>query len=263
MSVNQWKRHQIAKATLKALFSQPDRVYVIHYSCESFYDRADGSSPRITSVAIRNLDSAQTISFSIHKEAELKGVPINAINSSYDFLEKGMLDQLAKHLGQLNNATYLHWNMRGPNYGFQAIEHRHRVLEGDPYVVPDDRKIDLARLFVSLYGEDYIEHPRMENLLKLNKSLSSRDFLAGQEEAVAFQQQRYVDLYLSTIKKVDVISHLAQRAYDGKLKTKASLLSVHGLSMELILSFVYGVLAILATIGGVIALITSVRGLFP
>jgi len=40
-------------------------AWVIHYSCESFYDRPNGASPRITSIAVRKLDSGQTLSFSI------------------------------------------------------------------------------------------------------------------------------------------------------------------------------------------------------
>jgi hypothetical protein len=34
---------------------------------------------------------------------------------------------------------YVHWNMRDVNYGFQAIEHRFRVLGGEPYIVEDAR----------------------------------------------------------------------------------------------------------------------------
>lgn len=44
-------------ATLDRIFAHPANVWVIHYSCESFYDRPEGRSPRITSIATRKLNS--------------------------------------------------------------------------------------------------------------------------------------------------------------------------------------------------------------
>jgi hypothetical protein len=38
--------------------------------------------------------------------------------------------------------------MRNINFGFQAIEHRYKVLGGKPYIVEDDRKVDLAKLLI-------------------------------------------------------------------------------------------------------------------
>ncbi|HUF19319.1 MAG TPA: hypothetical protein VMP00_01065, partial [Burkholderiales bacterium] len=52
------------------LLEQGDTALVIHYSCESFYDKTDGKTPRITFIAVRNLRSGQTDSFSIHQMAE-------------------------------------------------------------------------------------------------------------------------------------------------------------------------------------------------
>lgn len=109
-----------------------ENVYVLHYSCESFYDRADGSTPRITSIAARNLASGQTESFSIHKTAELRQIPLAESRNHYDTLEKEMLDEFAQFLHRKHHCSWVHWNMRDINYGFQAIEHRHRVLGGTP-----------------------------------------------------------------------------------------------------------------------------------
>lgn len=55
-----YKRQSIARKELDDIWDHPEQVSVIHYSCESFYDRTDGTSPRITSIAIRNLESGQT-----------------------------------------------------------------------------------------------------------------------------------------------------------------------------------------------------------
>lgn len=51
---NKVQKRKQAKVRLTELVSKSDQVIVIHYSWESFYDRPDGSSPRITSIAVRN-----------------------------------------------------------------------------------------------------------------------------------------------------------------------------------------------------------------
>ena len=68
------KSRKEALRRLRELDDRRDSVVVIHYSCESFYDRPDRSTPRVTSIAVRNLGSGQTESFSIHKVAELKAI---------------------------------------------------------------------------------------------------------------------------------------------------------------------------------------------
>ena len=60
------RRLRKARKQLTEINEKRGNVVVIHYSCESFYDRSDGTSPRITSIAVRNLATGQTESFSIH-----------------------------------------------------------------------------------------------------------------------------------------------------------------------------------------------------
>lgn len=71
--------------------------------------------------------------------------------------------------------------MRDINYGFKAIEHRYEILGGNPYIVDIYKKIDLTRLFIDLYGKNYVDHPRMPNILQMNIKL--KDFLNRKEEA--------------------------------------------------------------------------------
>ena len=129
------KRHQ-AKKQLSEAIADAHHIVAIHYSCESFYDRPDGTSPRITSIAVRNLATGQTSSFSIHQIAERCHV-LNEIEDHYNDLEKEMLtdfyDYVRGHIGY----KWLHWNMRDVNYGFPAIAHRYKVLGGDPVEVPE------------------------------------------------------------------------------------------------------------------------------
>ncbi len=61
-----------AVAKLKGILDNRASYLIIHYSCESFRERNQAKSPRITSIAIRSLESGQIESFSIHKIAEKK-----------------------------------------------------------------------------------------------------------------------------------------------------------------------------------------------
>ncbi|MDY0207637.1 MAG: hypothetical protein RBR82_13595 [Pseudomonas sp.] len=116
---------------LSALYEKSEHVLLIHYSCESFYDIKDGRTPRVTSIAVRNLKTAQTESFSIHKIAERRQVAIADIPTKYDQLEKEMLSEFFEFLKYRQTFHFSHWNMRDGNYGFSAIEHRFQVLGGE------------------------------------------------------------------------------------------------------------------------------------
>lgn len=221
------KRQATALATLDRTFADAANVWVIHYSCESFYNRTDGRSPRITSIAVRKLDSAQTISFSIHQVAERRRVPFDQIEQHYDELEREMLVAFFAHLGGHRGMKYLHWNMRDSNYGFQAIEHRCQVLGEQPFIIEDDKKVDLSRLLIDIYGVGYIDHPRLEKLLAKNR-IRPLDFLSGADEAAAFEQRNFVALHQSTLRKVDVIANIAARAHDRNLKTNTTWWEMHG-----------------------------------
>ena len=147
------ERHRRARKALQGLFTQPDTVIVIHYSCESFHDRPEGSSPRITSIAVRILGSGQTTSFSIHQVAERRGFSAIELEQYYNDLESQMLAEFFAYVDKHPNFKWLHWNMRDINYGFQAIYHRYRVLNGHPCEIPESNLVDLARLLHDIYDE--------------------------------------------------------------------------------------------------------------
>ena len=263
MTVSNPRRQREAKKVLDELFDHPNAVTVIHYSCESFYERKEGQSPRITSIALRKLDSAQTTSFSIHQIAERNGVAFEEIRVNYDSLEREMLEQFFEHLAGFKDMKYLHWNMRDSSYGFQAIEHRFRVLCGNdvtPHVVDGRQKVDLSRVLQDIYGSDYIGHPRMQRLVEKN-GIALRDFLPGSEEAKAFDDQDFAALHLSTLRKTDIIANIATRAYDRKLRTEASWWAMRGGSFLSVwnwaadhstITFLVGVGGVAVTIFGIL-----------
>lgn len=221
------RRHE-AKQTLAKLLDNPENVVIVHYSCESFYDRPDGSSPRITSIAVRNLGTGQTTSFSIHQLAERdRQLRIEEIDANYDELEKKMLKEFYEYAAKHANHWWLHWNMRDINYGFAALEHRCKVLGGKPSEIHESRRCDLARLLVGLYGVGYIGHPRLANLVALNH-ITDLAFLNGEEESQAFVNKEYVKLHQSTLRKVDIFANIVGRIADGTLKTNARFKEIYG-----------------------------------
>ena len=230
-TITQFKKFSDAKKLLSDLFEIPHSVLFIHYSCESFYDRSDGSSPRITSIAVRFLGSGQTKSFSIHQEAELKNISTSDIMQHYDELERSMLDNFASFCARYSACKWVHWNMRDGNYGFEAIAHRHRVLGGSPCDLQDTNKIDLARLFHDYLGPKYIAHPRFQRLLERNDMIP-RNFLPGKDEADAFARQEYVKLHQSTLSKVDTLSNLAEYAAEDRLKCDNDYFKRRGINLK-------------------------------
>ena len=234
-----------------------DMVLVIHYSCESFYDIKDGRTPRVTSIAVRQFASGQTTSFSIHKSAELKGVAQDDISARYDELERDMLAEFFAFLKTKPDHVFVHWNMRDINYGFLAIEHRYKVLKGKPVAIADDKKFDLARELVAMFGVTYAPHGgagRMHSLMEMNH-ITAKDALTGAGEAEAFEKQEYVKLHQSTLRKADVIANLLDRTLDGSLKTTAKWHQIYGVHPKALLELLtehwfYSLIGVIATIGG-------------
>jgi len=200
-------RRRSALDAIRRRSERADNVLVVHYSCESFYDREGRGTPRITSITARNLASGQSESFSIHKIAEKRKVLQDQIAEQYDAFEKAMLDEYFEFLRSHSNQTWLHWNMRDSNYGFHALEHRCEVLGGTPATLEESRKFDLARCLVDIYGLQYIGHPRLENLVRKNE-ITARDFLSGWQEAEAFENRQYTKLHQSTLRKVDILANI-------------------------------------------------------
>lgn len=105
------KKRNSAIKKITELDQRAETCVVIHYSCESFYDKNDGKTPRVTSIAVRNLASGQTESFSIHKIAEQKNIEFANIEANYDSLEKEMLNEFYGHMAKTKHCTWIHWNM--------------------------------------------------------------------------------------------------------------------------------------------------------
>jgi len=252
-------QRKVTLGRMDRIMEHPEDALLIHYSCESFYDRPDGKTPRVTSIAVRNLGSGQTESFSIHKIAEQKRLPLESIHDHYDELEKEMLDEFFQFVLENQGKTWIHWNMRDINYGFSAIEHRFKALGGSPFALHEDKKFDLARALIALFGVKYVGHPRLERLVEKNK-ITDRDFLSGENEAKAFDEKEYVKLHQSTLRKVDILANIFGRAADGSLKTNSKWYEIYGVHPKVLVELIAQ--HWLVTLIGLIVLFGTLLGFF-
>jgi hypothetical protein len=253
------KRRKNIVYKMEVLLEQAATTLVVHYSCESFYEKIDGKTPRITTIAVRNLSSGQTDSFSIHQIAEEKQIRFADIASHYDNLEKQMLDRYFDFVRSRQHYSWVHWNMRDVNYGFAAIEHRYRVLGGEPIMIAEDRKFDLARALVDLYGVGYIGHPRLESIIKKN-DITDKDFLVGAQEAEAFEKKEYVRLHQSTLRKVDTLANIFERTSNKSLKTSSTWAEQYGFTPSVVAEWAkeHWLVTLIVLGGGVLTFVVRV-----
>ena len=182
---------------------------------------------------MQRFDNSQTDLFSLHKSAELKNYSLEEIENKFDELELAMLTDFFD-FAKINNEKYwIHWNMRDSNYGFKALEHRYRVLSGNQpsTFVPDNKKIDLARLFKIRFTSKYAKHPRIPNLIEMN-DIKAKDLLSGADEAETFVNKDFIKLSFSTAAKVDAFSELLTLAIDNRLKTNTTKKELYGTSLQ-------------------------------
>ncbi|MCL5130595.1 hypothetical protein [Algibacter sp. L4_22] len=225
------KTHRKAKNIINSFYDNDPLCLLIHYSCESFYEIKDGKTPRITSIAIKYLNTGQTKSFSIHKIAELKQIPIDQIDNNYDKLEKKMLNKFYKFVKKHKDYKWIHWNMRDINYGFEALKYRASILGAKKSNIKEENKFDLARLLIDKYGKGYSSHPRLPSILEMN-NISSKHWLNGNAEAKAFEDKEYVKLHQSTLAKVDVMENILKTTAEENLKTKSNLRDIYGINPQ-------------------------------
>jgi len=222
------KRRKEAWAKMQALQDQAATTLLVHYSSASSHDRSDGRTPRVTSIAVRNLASGQTDAFSIYQIAEERHLPFDLISQHYDDdVEGRMLGRFHEFVRTRQDWNWVHWNMRGVNYGFSAIEQRTRVLERSPVQISEDRKFDLSRALVDLYGVGYIDPPKLETLLTRNE-ITAEDLMTDKQEADAFEQKNLLKLHQSTLVRVDCLAEIFERTMDGSLKTDSTWMDRHG-----------------------------------
>ncbi|CAM3748127.1 hypothetical protein MUGA111182_07040 [Mucilaginibacter galii] len=227
-------------ASFAELAKDKSRCFIIHYSCESFVT-LHGRTPRVTSICIKSLGTAQTISFSIHLQAQFARQGFDSLSDGdYDTLEVAMLSEFSTFVKRHSGYRWIHWNMRDSNYGFEAINNRLRILNGDTFDIDDDRKYDFPRMLGLIYTYGYEANRPKGRLLNLaeRNNISTINALTGSEEATAFDNRQYLQLHMSTLKKVDVIESIFQRTEVGELKVNVDWKTIYGTSLVGIINVV-------------------------
>ncbi|RPD83687.1 hypothetical protein [Luteimonas sp. 100069] len=199
---------------------EPHEFFVIHYSCQSLYDdNRESMSPRITSIIVSHLGSGQSLSFSTHAIAEELGISREEVRGNFDAVERQLLRSFFQFIANNRQKYWVHWNMRNLTFGFEHLEHRYRVLtNATPPEIPVDRRVNLNDIFAEHFGDGYAAHPRLRSLMELNGGVH-RDFLGGEEEVLAFEQNEFLRMHNSTHAKTGFISKAFNRFIRGKLVT--------------------------------------------
>jgi hypothetical protein len=214
------RRQRAARQKLAELLTYPETVFTIHYACERF-DANDGlGSPRVTAIALRNIGTGETHTFSIHAEAERARLAPVQILSRLDALEGEMLGRFFAFLDRHQAMRFVHWNMRDVTYGFEAIEHRFTLLGGHPVRIPGHQRFDLARLLIDIYGTGFVGSPPLETLAGLN-DLGLAGLLMGRAEADAFHRGDYAGVQRSAVGKTRLLNDILMLAHDRTLRTEA------------------------------------------
>jgi hypothetical protein len=214
-------RQRAAHARLRQLFAHPTSVFVVHYACQSFGQTQQQGSPRIAAIAIRNLDSGQTTSFSIHQELELRRLATWETSALLDELEFAMLARYFDFIRDHKAMRFLHWNMRDLKFGFAALGHRFAVLGGQPTPLYDHQLHDLAIITSDIYGSDYAPRPHLRSLAK-NNGFALRGFIDGKDEPAVFNRGEYSAVHQSTLCKVTLMADIASRIESRTLSTNAN-----------------------------------------
>jgi hypothetical protein len=225
---------------LKDILKDKNKSVVIHYSCESFVT-THGRTPRVTSICMRYLGTAQTKSFSIHLQAQFEQKDFNNLSiADYDDLEKKMLNEFYEFAKQHKDFKWIHWNMRDSNYGFEAIANRYRILGGQAFEIDEDRKYDFPRLLGKIYTYGYEKNKPDGRLLNLanRNNITTIDALKGIDESTAFGNKEYLKLHKSTLRKVDIIDSIIDRADKDELKVSAKKKHIYGLTIPGIIEIV-------------------------
>lgn len=225
---------------LREILKDKNKSVVIHYSCESFVT-THGRTPRVTSICMRYLGTAQTKSFSIHLQAQFDQKDFNNLSiADYDELEKKMLNEFYDFAKKHKDFKWIHWNMRDSNYGFEAIANRYRILGGEAFEIDEDRRFDFPRILSKIYTHGYEKNRPDGRLLNLanRNDITTVDALKGVDESTAFDNKEYLKLHKSTLRKVDIIDSIIDRTDKNELKVVSKTKHIYGLTIPGIIEIV-------------------------
>jgi hypothetical protein len=127
-----------------------NKVFFVHYQCDNFNE------------------GEQIIALCIYSNGKAKEFSGNESENIKEYADK--VNEL------LNKGLFLvHWNQDRPNYGTDHINKRYYDLKGENLELEYINEINLAEWLIFKYGQNYISHPRLDNLAKLNEFYGIRE----------------------------------------------------------------------------------------
>lgn len=221
---------------ISQLYNGAYRSLLIHYACESF-DAALGNPVRITGIAIRNLKTGQTVSWTIFGEAQRKK-RTRTVLQDLDLLERSVLQAFSRHIKKYDDCTFIHWNMRDTKFGFTHLHRRATALGIKLHALQDSCKFDLSNAIYKLYGDRHAKPVatdgttgRIFSIAELN-GIDRREAISGKAEGEAFAQGEYVKIEGSTLRKLGIFSDIFDRLHRGNFKHEAPWRDTWGLSLS-------------------------------
>jgi len=128
-----------------------DNVFFIHYQCDDFE-----VSDKIKSLSV--YVSGEEFKFS--SEEEFKN--IENYSNKVNELQKDKL-------------TPIHWNQNREYFSDNAIRKRYKKITQKDLNLKYVNSINLSKYLSAKYGQDFVNHPRLDNLAKINKFLGIRE----------------------------------------------------------------------------------------
>lgn len=149
-------------------------VFFVHYQCDNFNE-----GEQITALCI----------CSNGKVKEYSG---NEVENIKEYADK-VKELLTK------NKSLVHWNQDRPNYGTDHVNKRYFDLTGNNLELEYSKEINLAEWLIFKYGQNYISHPRLDNLAKLNEFHGIRETELGQRTFATNRIMLLIKIYFNAL----------------------------------------------------------------
>ena len=157
-------------------------IYAIHYSCDGFYD-GGAYAPTICSIALVNYATKELHTFALHNYV----VQGKSLMES----EQQLLKDFVDFYKNLNNPIFVHWNMDGLEFGFNAIRARAENFGLYDFDLTKIKDYNLCTVF----------HTNLITSLEQNNS-KRVTVLNGMDEANCFNKRAFEMVKMSTEGKV-------------------------------------------------------------
>ena len=157
-------------------------TYAIHYSCDGFYD-GGAYAPAICSIALVNYATKELHTFALHNYV----VQGKSLMES----EQQLLKDFVDFYKNLNNPIFVHWNMDGLEFGFNAIRARAENFGLYDFDLTKIKDYNLCTVF----------HTNIIKSLEQNNS-KRVTVLNGMDEANCFNKRAFEMVKMSTEGKV-------------------------------------------------------------